>query len=136
LRQLEAIGDAARLGSGLVELTSRANLQIRGLAEGAGGPLAQVLGAGDLLPSVEHERVRNILADPGRAPSRLAAANRRHRRRARPRALRRSGSRQRSPRASCSQSTTAAAWRPTASRHRPARRARQPADAHARPRSG
>ncbi len=73
-RGLEALAEAASLGSDIVELTSRAGLQVRGLAEGSGGELAQLLSRGGLLPSLTHERVRNIVAAPpaGRDPASIA----------------------------------------------------------------
>jgi precorrin-3B synthase len=55
---------ADELGDGTIELTSRANLQIRGLAPGAEVSLGQRLAAAGLLPSATHERVRNIMASP------------------------------------------------------------------------
>jgi precorrin-3B synthase len=45
---------------GTVELTSRGNLQVRGVDEALGELLAPV----GLLPSATHERVRNIVASP------------------------------------------------------------------------
>ncbi len=74
--QLAAIGGLAARGNGIVELTSRANVQVRGLADDAPDELAPSLAAVGLLPSPEHERVRNVLAGPlaGRHPrARLAA---------------------------------------------------------------
>ena len=67
---LDAVADAAELGNGIIELTSRASLQLRGLAPDAGPSCAQRLADGGLLPSRSHERVRNILASPvaGRHP--------------------------------------------------------------------
>lgn len=61
--QLRVLADAAEhLGDGELHLTSRANLQLRGL--GSGSVLAERLAAAGLLPSPTHERVRNIVASP------------------------------------------------------------------------
>ncbi|KUM98423.1 cobalamin biosynthesis protein CobG [Streptomyces cellostaticus] len=65
LGQAAALGRVARrLGDGDLHLTSRGNVQLRGLAAGCGGELAEALDTADLLPSREHERVRNIVASP------------------------------------------------------------------------
>lgn len=68
--QLAALAAAGRLGSGIVEITARANVQLRGLPEGAGERLAALLTGAGLVPAPEHERVRNIMASPvaGRHP--------------------------------------------------------------------
>jgi precorrin-3B synthase len=55
---------AAELGDGSIEITSRANLQVRGLTEGTETELAARLFDVGLLPSATHDKVRNILASP------------------------------------------------------------------------
>ncbi|EFH31685.1 cobalamin biosynthesis protein CobG, partial [Streptomyces pristinaespiralis ATCC 25486] len=63
--QAYALADAAeRLGDGALDITSRGNLQLRGLGPGCGGELARLLDAAGLLPAPRHERVRNIVASP------------------------------------------------------------------------
>jgi precorrin-3B synthase len=55
---------AVELGDGRVELTSRGNVQLRGLAKDAATPLTRELAEAGLLPSLSHDRVRNIIASP------------------------------------------------------------------------
>ncbi len=56
---------AARFGNGLVDLTNRANLQLRGVSEEGHGPLLEELEGLDLLdPDPETEGRRNIVVDP------------------------------------------------------------------------
>ncbi|MEU4092587.1 precorrin-3B synthase [Streptomyces sp. NPDC026673] len=66
IRQADAPAVAAdRLGDGRIDLTSRGNLQLRGLRDpGAGADLAELLGGAGLLPSWAHERARNVVASP------------------------------------------------------------------------
>ena len=60
--QLGVLADAADdLGDGALHLTSRGNVQLRGVTRPG---LAGRLAAAGLLPSPPHERVRNILASP------------------------------------------------------------------------
>lgn len=61
--QLLSLSACARdLGDGALELTSRGNVQLRGLRPGVEGELAARLTDAGLLPSATHERVRNVLA--------------------------------------------------------------------------
>jgi precorrin-3B synthase len=61
--QLAALAHAAtEFGSPAMELTSRGNVQVRGIHDAAA--LAEAAGAAGLLPSATHERVRNIVASP------------------------------------------------------------------------
>jgi precorrin-3B synthase len=55
---------AGELGDGRVELTSRGNVQLRGLTAAAADPLTSELIEAGLLPSLNHDRVRNVLASP------------------------------------------------------------------------
>jgi precorrin-3B synthase len=62
LAQLGAL--ATTYGSGLLQLTSRGSLQIRGLADPVPDDFVAAVAAAGLLPSSAHERVRNIVASP------------------------------------------------------------------------
>jgi len=55
---------ADELGDGRAELTSRGNVQLRGLAVDAAEALTSQLSRAGLLPSLSHDRVRNVLASP------------------------------------------------------------------------
>ncbi|HWU10517.1 MAG TPA: precorrin-3B synthase [Streptomyces sp.] len=64
-RQAAALGHAAeRFGDGELHLTSRGNVQLRGLGPDCGAELAGLLDEAGLLPSARHERVRNVVASP------------------------------------------------------------------------
>jgi precorrin-3B synthase len=60
---------ATAFGDGQVELTSRANLQLRALTDAPAASLELRLGAAGLLPSTTHELVRNIAASPLSPPA-------------------------------------------------------------------
>ncbi|RJS45560.1 precorrin-3B synthase [Nocardioides cavernaquae] len=63
--QLVALADLAEsAGDGHLYLTSRGNVQLRGLGSGCGQDVADALYAAGLLPSVSHDRVRNVVASP------------------------------------------------------------------------
>ncbi|WP_406299217.1 cobalamin biosynthesis protein CobG [Embleya sp. NBC_00888] len=68
---------AGRFGTGSIDLTARANIQLRGLAEADLPALAEAVTAAGLMPSRSHDRVRNILAGPlaGRDPNALLDAD-------------------------------------------------------------
>lgn len=61
--QLESLAEAAeRFAAGILELTARGNLQVRGITDTAA--VADAVAAAGLLPSPSHELVRNIVASP------------------------------------------------------------------------
>jgi len=61
--QLEALAEAAeRFGAGTLELTGRANVQIRGITDPSA--VTDAVAEAGLLPSATHERIRNIVASP------------------------------------------------------------------------
>lgn len=62
LARLGAI--AAEHGSGLLQLTSRASLQVRGLPTSLPDAFERAVAEAGFLPSATHERVRNIVASP------------------------------------------------------------------------
>jgi precorrin-3B synthase len=55
---------ARELGNGRLELTGRANVQLRGLATGAERELSERLAGRGLLPSAAHDKARNVLVSP------------------------------------------------------------------------
>ena len=55
---------AATYGSGLLQLTSRGSLQLRGLPDPVPEEFVAGITAAGFLPSAPHERVRNIVASP------------------------------------------------------------------------
>jgi len=63
--QLRALARlAGEMGDDRIELTSRGNVQLRALAPDAAARLTDELSAAGLLPSLDHDRVRNVLASP------------------------------------------------------------------------
>ncbi|MCU1621268.1 MAG: nitrite/sulfite reductase hemoprotein beta-component ferrodoxin domain protein [Frankiales bacterium] len=63
--QLAALADAsASWGDGNLDLTSRGNVQLRGLRPGTTDQLAVALVDAGLLPSVTHDTSRNVVASP------------------------------------------------------------------------
>lgn len=63
--QLRALCDLAdELGDGVLHLTSRGNVQVRGLSSDAGEVVATHLATAGLLPSLAHDRVRNVVVSP------------------------------------------------------------------------
>lgn len=64
-RTLRRLSDlAAAYGNGVLQLTSRAGLQLRGLPDPLPTEFVDAVAGTGLLPSPTHERVRNIVASP------------------------------------------------------------------------
>lgn len=61
---LAALMQIASAGAGFVQLTSRGNLQLRGLPDPLPNEVVHAIMATGLMPSATHERVRNFLASP------------------------------------------------------------------------
>ncbi|MGV9877983.1 cobalamin biosynthesis protein CobG [Streptomyces sp. NPDC003006] len=75
-RQAAALADAAeRFADGNLSVTSRGNVELRGLGDDCGGALAALLQDAGLLPSARHERVRNVVASPLAGLDRLGHAD-------------------------------------------------------------
>ncbi|MFD6436425.1 cobalamin biosynthesis protein CobG [Streptomyces venezuelae] len=55
---------AERLADGNLSITSRGNIELRGLGDACGAELSALLADAGLLPSERHERVRNVVASP------------------------------------------------------------------------
>lgn len=65
VRALRRLSDLAGVyGNGVLQLTSRAGLQLRGLPDPLPAAFVEAVTATGLLPSPTHERVRNIVASP------------------------------------------------------------------------
>jgi precorrin-3B synthase len=63
--QLRAIATASvTYADGQIEITSRANIQLRGIGDRALLPLVEDLTAAGFLPSPAHDRVRNLMVSP------------------------------------------------------------------------
>ena len=63
--QVSALAGASLAhGDGNLDLTSRGNVQLRGLRDGTSEALADLLARAGLLPSVTHDTARNIVASP------------------------------------------------------------------------
>lgn len=61
----EALGDLAEAyGDGNFDITSRANVQVRGISETTRAAFGTGLARAGLLPHEAHERVRNVVANP------------------------------------------------------------------------
>jgi precorrin-3B synthase len=61
----QALARLARdLGDGHLDLTSRGNVQLRGIRAEAAAELGRRAAAAGLLPSIAHDRARNIMASP------------------------------------------------------------------------
>lgn len=55
---------SASFGDGNIDITARANVQLRGVRQAALSALALALGEANFIPSAEHDRVRNIEVSP------------------------------------------------------------------------
>jgi precorrin-3B synthase len=74
--QGEAIGRAALThGNGIIDLSARANLQLRGVSDASHGPLIEDLRASGLIdPDIETESLRNLIVTPFRDSETVAIA--------------------------------------------------------------
>ncbi|HEY5980320.1 MAG TPA: precorrin-3B synthase [Microlunatus sp.] len=62
---LRRLGElAAAYGNGILQLTSRAGVQLRGLPDPLPAAFVDAVAAAGVLPALSHERVRNIVASP------------------------------------------------------------------------